>query len=79
MRRPFWPPHGLDTGSAVLETAFSVELHISRERLRVKRRTIANNSNRRITILVKTLSLSLAPPLHLHASLIVCGYLIVCG
>jgi hypothetical protein len=60
-------------------TASSVELHISRERLRVKRRTIANNSNRRITILIKTLSLSLSPSLHLHANLIVCGYLIVCG
>jgi hypothetical protein len=43
----FWPPHGLG-------------LHMSVERLRAKPRTIANNSNRRITILIKTLSLLLS-------------------
>src|ERR1700728_159734 len=44
-------------------------LHMPRERLRAQPRTIANNSNRRITILIKTLSMSL----YFHAGFIACG------
>jgi len=72
---------GMEAGKTFLAASWSghgfrchrdglrVGLHMSRERLRAQPRTIANNSNRRITISMKTLSLSL----HFHASLIVCG------